>query len=144
MQTQLKDVIHLYMGAQCLIGDNKHPDIVMMLNETGLSVCTGTNNKGIPIWYKTASCKLLLRPLSSISREEVTELWLLLEYNTGARISSIIYLFKTLFEDKDFDDPEDAFSFSDTVKVLNRLRKHSFDCDNLIPTGQAIDKTLNP
>lgn len=41
-----------------------------MVNETGLSVCTGTNAKNIPIWYKTKSCKPLLRPLSDMKEDE--------------------------------------------------------------------------
>lgn len=72
---KLKDYIHFYLGCECLIGDKKEIDYIQMVNETGLSVCTGTNKNDIQLWYKTSSCKPILRPLSDMTEEEFIELF---------------------------------------------------------------------
>lgn len=74
MKAELKNYIHLYLGCPCLIGDSTEIQYVRMVNETGLSVCTGTNAKNIPTWYKTSWCKPILRPVSSISKKELLKL----------------------------------------------------------------------
>lgn len=117
---KLKDYIHFYLGCECLIGDKKEIDYIQMVNETGLSVCTGTNKNDIQLWYKTSSCKPILRPLSDMTEEENKE------------AMKMYYV----------DDVELLPWFSKQHFELTRwlLSKH-FDIFGLITDGIAIDKT---
>lgn len=139
MTKEIKDYLHLYLGCECRIGDSPDPHHVLMVNETGLSICTGINVKGIPIWYKTAHAKLVLRPLSDMTDEEWKAIMLEFSidivdaYNSyiryGDKPKHILILENRL--------TTNTLKFNDGMILLRKY----FDLFGLIESGIAIDKT---
>jgi len=134
MTKEIKDYIHYYLGQPCLIGDSKGVDYIRMVNETGLSVCTGTNKNGIPVWYKSNTCKPLLRPLSSMTEDEkdtINNEWgnPMGEHLTDALVEKNEHYVKLLFE---------------SFELFHYLLKQGFDLFGLLESGLAIDKTTQP
>lgn len=153
MQTQLKDVIHLYLGCDVLVpkeqywvdisikkkyGDKDQIEKLHSVSFAGDGTITTSYPDGGFMLFYPDEVKLMLRPLSSVSDEEVSELWEYLGYNPTITTLSIRRgFFNTFFKDEP-QPTEDEFTFSDTVKLLNWLRANSFDCDGLIESSQAI------
>lgn len=127
---QLKDYLHLYLGCECRIGDSPDPHHVLMVNETGLSICTGTNVKGIPIWYKTAHAKLVLRPLSDMTEEEFEVFKSYCENDFSKMV-----IIESMSKDESYT------RLCHQAEAQRYLLSRSFDLFNLIPEGLAIDKT---
>lgn len=162
MNKELKDYLHLYLGCECRIGDSPDPHHVLMVNETGLSICTGTNVNGIPIWYKTAHAKLVLRPLSDMTELGLLELarmhrgqleWEIIEGKPVARTSAGIqerFCFDAdipLIEDIEnniFGQESEGSRYPTNISAAELTRyllSHHFDLFGLIESGLAIDKT---
>jgi len=119
MKKELKDYLHLYLGCECRIADYDTRYWVRMVNETGLSVCTYVNSKGILIWWKTKDCKIILRPLESMTEDDSYELEMLGHQLVLSKVST------------------NEFHAARTIWFL----KNHFDIFGLIEAGLAIDKT---
>lgn len=132
MRTELKDVIHLYLGCECMIGDTKwkkpeiHPDDLA----PGIDLNYGKPIKSI-IDYHTLqaySHKItpMLRSLDSITEEEKRE------------------FFKLQYGDEKYDERLVRVSTSlHTLfpETFLYLLSRGFDLFGLIESGQAIRKT---
>lgn len=115
MKTELKDVLHFYLGCEVrrTVNDNLDYEVGVLV---GISKSEVEENKTVAIidtegsvfaeWYIEETTPIL-RPLSSMTEDELRNLW----EQGGARPDEFIYL----------------------------LSK-SFDLFNLIPNGLAIDK----
>lgn len=131
MGKKIEDYLHLYLGCECKIVGHKEVDYIRMVNETGLSICTGANNVGVQLWYKSNVCKPILRPLSDITEEELKEY---LSFRDAANDMGI---------GKYGINMGSHTGLSEGAGCL-WLTKHGFDIFFLIESGLAIDKsTLN-
>ncbi len=129
MKTKLKEVLPMYLGQLCTIGDSnaKHPICIVAEQ----SVCTGTNKNNIQNWFKISACKPILYPLSSI-RENIDNIMIRYFFNMdkdGVQrelelIGSGIYNVQCC-----------------SFRVGLALIKDGYDIFGLIESGQAIDKT---
>jgi hypothetical protein len=138
MSKNIKDYLHLYLGCECRIGDSKKREWIRMVSE--LSVCTGINHLNIQIWYKSSSCKPILRPLSDITKEEVADLMGVDGFIKRGNWSEPF--FQCEYEDLSNDQRFKHLyitQMSPTQTVF--LIKSRFDLFNLIPEELAIDKT---
>lgn len=165
MEKKLSDYLHLYLGAECRIGDDNNPHYVLMVNETKLSICTGTNHKNIPIWYKTAHSKLVLRHLSDLTDEEIIEVAKIsdafpvgwsenkayfkiqdIEHpNTGKEIVcgdkyAIRITYKYAIYYFNYVNQNGAIYLPNSIEIFRYLLSKHFDLFNLIPDGLAISK----
>lgn len=162
IKKDIKDYLHLYLGCECKIADHEKTYFIRMVNETGLSVCIGTNTNGVPIWYKSNTCKPSLRPLSSIKKEEFKDLLKrCFDFDAdecykqedaiwGRKISTK-ERFRLAFDFEEYNNihvwkefTEDYkkvfFPLKNIVSFINECRKMSFDMDGLIKAGLAIEK----
>lgn len=124
----IKDYLHLYLGAPCFIGDDKIVHFIRMVNEIGLSVCTGTNAKGIQKWFKSSACLPILRKLSDMTEQEMNYIGNDLKAGTwnAPDIRS---------------NPNMAWSIHHlTPEIFRYLLSQGFDLFSLIEAGLAIDK----
>lgn len=132
--TKFKDVAHLYLG--CKIYSIVH-------GEYFFEEMTGVNNAGfymasdddIVAWDELPDNKPILRPLSDMTDQESKEYCKLVYGNKK---------FSGRFEIEAWMNPRaKAYhpSFHSAVERINWLRKMGFDCDTLIESGEAFDKT---
>ena len=101
-----------------------------MVNETGLSVCTGTDINGVHIWWKSKDCKLLLRPLSDMTEDEGFALSDIMGFFTPDNFISAIK-----------SGSKYVMDFRLSFELTQYLLKQGFDLFGLIESGLAIDKT---
>lgn len=126
--TKFKDVAHLYLGCECIIGDpswesqNISPEDVAPYTDPNFGKPIKTVMGLETIQHHLHHLKPILRPLGSMTEEE-HEQW------KGVRFSDKMKLYP-LYSDNDFN----------SFKWL--LSKH-FDLFDLIPNGEAIDKAKN-
>lgn len=130
MSKQLKDYLHLYLGCECRITGYSELRHILMVNETGLSVCTGTDINGVHIWWKSKDCKLLLRPLSDMTEDEGFALSDIMGFFTPDNFISAIK-----------SGSKYVMDFRLSFELTQYLLKQGFDLFGLIESGLAIDKT---
>ncbi len=128
MKTELKDVFYLYLGQLCTIGDSDELHPICMVSEQ--SVCTGTNIKNVPKWFKMSACKPALRYLSDITEMEMHKL-------LGIVYNDIYQSMPDIGNCSMHFDGDNSVGF----KCVDRLLKRGFDIFGLIESGQAINKT---
>lgn len=119
MKTELSELIHLYLGCECLDASN----VIYTLKPSHL-----------PSNWQTCDHphKLILRPLSSMTDEEARIIWNLYDGSpaiTNPKCALTDHTFHANFT------PKEWFS------ITQHLFKLGFDLFDLIPSGQAIDKT---
>lgn len=152
---QLKDYLHLYLGCEvetCMRKAQGEGKPMKKLHGTLMEVDLGMDDKaGILMedetdksnyeYFRYSDIKPLLRPLSSINKEDVK----LLDKAVFGIYDNSNY---AIIEYKDVLLPRYPTSarpaFPTYVRIINELRKMGFDCDNLIEAGLAINKTLTP
>lgn len=121
-QEQFNRILPCYIGQECLADKNQFTLKGVTQTSEGTLAYDGSEINHIPQgwWIENCDFKLLLRPLSDMKEEEAD-------------------MFKELVPDVE------EISFMDSViymaKIVNALRAASFDADNLIPAGFALDKT---
>lgn len=136
MSTHLKDVLHLYLGSECEMAI-KVPEQDLMWMDCKVDIRVLHN-----FLSGLTEVKLHLRTLSSITIEEVHEV----ESYIWEDISDACVGDKELFL-KSFinDETPNRVGYEVTVRATNWFRKNGFDVDELIESGQAINKsTLSP
>jgi hypothetical protein len=113
---KFKDVAHLYLNVECQTPEDIQRIKAVYFDST-------------PVFYDTVKdyeydeIKPLLRPLSDMTEEE--RVWFKDEVLPLGKKHDMAY----------FQDIRDA------ANIINRLRNKGFDCDGLIESGEAIDKT---
>jgi len=118
MQTQLKDVIHLYLGCQYRV---RYIDYEVG-QYTVWSVLTAARLSKLDD-LSIADIQIQLRPLSSMTEEELDEVLKIGEHqNNGQSVSGFVRGWK-------------AFG----AQTFAYLLKQGFDIFNLIESGQAIN-----
>ncbi len=167
MKTELKDVFYLYLGQTCTIGDSLDVHPICMVTEQ--SVCTGTNMKCVPMWFKMSACKPILRHLSDITEMEFIKLLTIVyekvfQNHPDIEKSSIHFDGDNSVGLKCVDRVDNSdigftieiergveFSVNGSKLMVNqfditaKLLERGFDLFGLIESGQAIDKaTLKP
>lgn len=100
---------------------------------------TGTMDL-INLQYWDENKKPLLRPLADIKEEEMEELWVIVG---GA---AHLYVFgrdelKKGLQEGDWGESGIQMDYYTMSCLINYLRKIGIDCDDLIESGMAIDKT---
>ncbi len=141
-EAKLKDYIHFYLGAQCLIGNSKKVKYVRMVNETGLSVCIGTNSNDIQIWHKTSSCKLILREFADLTDAECLEGAIILANAGHLSDESKIYQFRELLSKNGFWNRQTNIPGSKWALLIAFLtKKCSVDVFWLIGDGLAVKES---
>lgn len=121
MQTQLKDVIHFYLGCKCVELFKLRVGKSDVWEDSHGSPITLTPDMLSPELDGYRSYKLILRPLSSMIKEEEKEFDATKVFIRATPVHQIGAMHWT----------------SETYRWL--LSKH-FDLFNLIETGQAIEK----
>lgn len=143
MKKELKDYLHLYLGANYIIKYKykTHYTRKALPRLTNGSYYNVVSLLRFPQYYDV---KLVLRPLGDMTQEYANELWEHLELNgdfmkgNGYRRKG--YILKA-FLDNYFEDIDDVWDFDLFNRASMKLRKDGFDCDGLIEAGLAIDKT---
>lgn len=143
MKREIKDYLHLYLGCEAAIGYDPKGIAGMRIDkivEVGLSGATTSNHD----FEKFEDITPLLRPLSPMEDNIKIELALLLGWDRGDDITKINSV-NSLFDIGGFNNGYYVnvtnLSGSKWNKVISHLRKNSYDCDNLIPDGLALDAT---
>ncbi len=117
MRTELKDVIHLYIGCECIVFEDGKIIAKMPLTQTMIY------NINLPIAVNNnLSIKPILRASFALTDEEF-EQWDNISTPVG----------------------EMAVESAQKIHLAKRLsfyRSIGIDCDDLISTGQAIDKAI--
>jgi hypothetical protein len=141
--TQLKDVLHLYLGSPCHVGDSEDIEYIRIVSEGSFCANTRTLSDGrqMPLWFKNSHCKPILRPLSSMTEAEVKHIGCITMPDVEPSQSDIDCVIDGVVKDGlnafDFSDLEPLKIFELTAYLL----KQSFDLFGLIESGQAIDAT---
>jgi len=149
----LRDYIHLYIG--CLVQyPDTDPDATMVIAKlTGVSEGDGVETTYLEVkkhahgethgdylaWKSNGNhnsdalhLKLILRPLSDITKEEANEAWIL---GGGSNaVTNRIYAIQHLVR-------YTHLYRGGMVRIVNYLRKHGFDLDDLEEAGFAVYKT---
>lgn len=130
MKKELKDYVHLYLG--CDINTGGQIERLKSVDENGN---IETLFRGHLINYYNINdyeCKLILRPLSSLSNEEAANIGILpkKEWYESTQEERI----KWLYDNKD----KEIYSPKDFMYLLSI----GIDLFNLIESGLAIDTTL--
>lgn len=123
---QLKDVLHLYLGCEVFVSDSVTSGIGRL---TTVSIL-GTKQKfrvligamSVERYFNFERDKPILRKLSSMTEEE-GKIYVALGFGGLPVMKGGQRIIYTTF----------------TPPCLNWLRKNSFDCDELIESGLAID-----
>jgi hypothetical protein len=117
---KIEDYIHLYLGCE-----------VMDLYNNKVGKLVGVSGKDVLVSHNTQWClahkevKPILRPLSSLTGEEIEEMWY---GHTGAEVRGEMPNGLTVF-------------FNVTPEHVAYLLSLGIDLFSLIPSGLAIDKT---
>lgn len=132
MNKDIKDYLHLYLGCKVLLPDGSK-DILdyVEIDQDIFWYSKGTDHDDKPVSPCIEDIKLILRPLSDMTEEELQE------------CGNMIYDFS--------DDPElnnhqwKDFEIGSAPEQFHWLLSKHFDLFGLIDAGLAIDKTtLNP
>jgi hypothetical protein len=163
---KLIDVIHFYLGCQCVDAwfPSEHEQYEKGWKLLAIDIESpkpyGLNNGEFDTW--TAEIKPILRPLSSMTEEEMKEIWKIIfhrdfvgnniiwfnkESNSSAKrwvLSSGverlgIEMTGHIWADSDLHH----FKYNPYFTTQYLLSKH-FDLFNLIESGQALDATTQP
>jgi hypothetical protein len=118
---KFKDVAHLYLGCDVLVKHYHSNDWGGPTRFTPHLFAESFNSGRFT--YQPELFKPLLRPLSDMTEEE--RVWFKDEVLPLGKKHDMAY----------FQDIRDA------ANIINRLRNKGFDCDGLIESGEAIDKT---
>lgn len=121
----MENRIQNYIGCPCIIGRGNVLEELkgVLFHESGaVSVTTGgLNRDGRPIWYDLSSCKLVLKPMYLLKESKIPE------------------------EMQIFDVIESQLHEKCPIEFIsgniNSLRAFSYDCDGLIESGLAHDRT---
>lgn len=161
MDKKIEDYLHLYLGCKVQIvrdieeefseDDFIAPKVgeigeLIMVND-GMTINCGSEseewNYGISFekskcaLWDTRDFKLILRPLSDMTEEEIHELETAMWGNwEDPKLGDKESVLKMFINDSSHDRP----GYEITVKATNWLRKNGFDVDSLLESGLAIDK----
>lgn len=128
-----KEIFALYLGQKVkVITDNGQIGLMYSINikEGKEKPSCKIKRHSSPETIYLHNLKLILRPISFISEKELMEL------NAACGLIFIyLYQLKRHIEGKE----DFGISFFDTIKIINWLRSHGFDCDYLIDSGLAIN-----
>ena len=124
---ELKEVLHLYIGCDCLADNIKFKLHGVEYTDTGTLAYDGTMINEIHQcwWVENCDFKPILRPLSDMTEEEYE--YVLSNFNLVSRGQTV----------QQFIIAWRAFTPECTLYLLSR----HFDLFSLIESGQAIDKT---
>lgn len=153
---ELKDVLHLYLGCECMIGDlnwkrEKHthglaPDVDL---DYGKPIRTTIDAHVLSVFaHKTTP---ILRRLSSMTEEEKEKLF---DFLWPDGIFGVVWAGKLRFiewlcgmgdaEPSELnDDIMQTLSLKQISEITNWLRKNQFDADELIENGYALEFSNN-
>ena len=126
MKTELKDVLHLYLGCECLYEWNKEPKVELKGKVTASIIDSFYSDNGVIQWVKP-----ILRPLSDMTKLEAQ--------------SAYVVIHKCMPKDTLSDTLEyiqGSLGDECSPKVWLWAVKNGFDLFGLIESEQAIDKTL--
>lgn len=143
MKTELKDVVHFYLGCECVDGAGS----VGKIDTCGFDgyIRTTPLNKHIKVKAFLSGVKPILRPLSDMTEEEGRQ------YATYYGIDG--YLSVTITEENGYVKISIGNSghmaslfplgqYGQKPETLVYLLSKGFDLFGLIESGQAIDKTI--
>lgn len=140
MEKLLKYYAHLYGFGLTVLFDNKEWNVYRFNIDTIVLYRKETPTRYNECRYD--QCKPFLRSLDSMTEEEHSLLWGHLDYNMDHSKKKRTWYFENLFKGHQFSDKEDQFSFEDSVKACNWLRKNNFDCDGLLEATLAIKQQI--
>lgn len=135
MEKNLRDYLHLYLGCEAMHADKKI--VLCGLNVNSAFIQNMLNEDTILV----SEIKPILRPFSDMTEKEVDALWECLDLNPAFQYHQRKSYIDMWLNDEPFSDKDDQFTFTESLKGINWLRKNEFDCDGLIEAGLAIDKT---
>lgn len=118
MKTELKDVLHLYLGCEGMIEKDYSQLLGISTNEDLINVVTKSGDD----WINTIHFKPLLRPLSDMTEEEL----LFLKWHPGDELKHPV---------------SQQNNRSLYMNEFLYLLKQGFDLFGLIESSHAIDKT---
>jgi hypothetical protein len=129
MATQLKDVLHLYLGCEVIGSYNDAPRKGYLTGVTnGGTECEiqffdedGLNVFEHPEFNTAEQVRLVSRPLSSMTEEDARRLNMWAQWHDAVQFN--------------YGWDHESFTPENTVKLL----KQGFDLFNLIESGQAVD-----
>lgn len=127
---KLQEVLHLYLGCELeyILSGIKHTLIGIESDDTAY-IFGGTNGRRV---VSVHHVKPILRPLTSMSREEYQK------YDCAQKDGEV----GEEFIGSEAETSTAFVYFSHMAISINRLRKDGFDCDGLIESGLAINKSL--
>jgi hypothetical protein len=140
---KLEDVIHFYVG--CEFGTIRKGKEGMLIDRI-ISACPEQKTIHSSNWenFNYDDTKPILRSLSSMTEDEASEIWRLLDWNErinpANRAAEIIAEFSPIELD---DETTQNTHWGNLIKILPYLLSRGFDLFNLIENDLAIDATLN-
>lgn len=140
MENKITDYLHLYIGCEILMNGGNTYKLAGVEKAKGFWVYYDNSER--THWMPTLDLKLILRPLSDMTEEEVNECWNRLDWSENITTpANRRRLLNDEFLDSDEGREAGWFSF---CKILPYLLSKSFDLFGLIESGLAIDKTQTP
>ncbi len=130
MKTKKENYLHLYLGCDVIVSDSMGEDVYGKLISISLdSVFVSPRGKKTAIDYAiTDYVKLVLRPISNMTTDEHDEYIQLDKQRPNFGMQSYWY-------------EREEWDIRLSAGKTNWLRKNGFDCDGLLKSGEAIDKT---
>lgn len=136
---EIKDYLHLYLGCECLQPfKDKGKTHVISIHTNGLVQVA--HSTGSQDFWNIEYIKPILRPLSDMKKEEWQEVWGVIG-GTPHLYEYGIDEVKEGLSKGDWSESGIVMDYYTMSCVLNYFRKINIDCDDLIPSGLAIDKT---
>lgn len=147
MKTLTPQILGMYIGCKCNVTASEYYEEMKGATLQGLCIEDSSARivpNGDVSLYEVdfADVTLILRQWSGMQREDVEELILITGDNANSdEIDFAVKDFRengvTNFLSGDIDGED----FAKIVSVINMFRRRGFDCDNLIPSGLALDST---
>lgn len=141
METKWIGIAHLYKGCQVDISQTEYGQIEIASRRLKYAELVGMNAHALfiqtnlrqhndgKLWLKSELVKPILRKLDQVTISDMADCL------TSAGINTDDYLREFV----GWMEGRIGYPLNQSTRMINWLRGHSFDCDNLLESSQAID-----